>query len=185
MKELLRELALTKTYQRSTVRKAGENLPEDRYRVGIEKPVWAEQLLWSTLNAVGEGKKGVNPRETEGIADLRKKFVTMFSNPAKEPEVDFSPSVRAALFLMNDSTVLGRLEPSGKNLVARLIALKDTKQIADEAYMAILTRVPTAEEYKDVEAFLAKTGLDESKKAKSLGMLAWALLTSTEFCLNH
>jgi len=190
MKDMLKELALSKTYQRSTVRKAGENPAEDRYRVGIEKPIWAEQLLWSTLTAIGEGAKDVNPREMKDVADLRKKFVTVFSNPAKEPEVDFSPSVRAALFLMNDSTVLGRLEPTGKNLVARLVAMKDAKQIADEVYLAVLTRAPTAEEYKDVEGFLAKVGVeggkaDDAKKAKGLGMLAWALLTSTEFCLNH
>jgi hypothetical protein len=185
MKSILRDLALTKTYQRTSLREADEQFAEDRYSVAIEKPVWAEQLLWSTLIATGSTKAIADLRKTEGVTDLRKKFLTAFANPAKEPEIDFAPSVKAALFLMNDSTILTWLEPSDENLIARLAALNDEKQIADEVYLAVLSREPTDAERNDVAAFLKKSGLEEQKKAKTLGMLAWALLSSTEFCFNH
>lgn len=185
MKSVLKDLTLTKTYQRSSERKSGDKVAEDRYRVAIEKPLWAEQLLWSTLVAAGTGKAGVDPRKTEGVADLRKKFLTAFANPAKEPEIDFAPSVKAALFVMNDSTILGRLEPGNGNLVARLLTIKDDKQLADEVYLAVLGREPSADERKDIAEFVKKAGDDEKQKAKTLGLLAWALLSSTEFCLNH
>lgn len=185
MNSVLKDLALTKTYQRTSVRTPGEQPAEDRYRVAIEKPMWAEQLLWSTLTAVGTGKSGVDPRNTDGMADLRKKFLTAFANPASEPEIDFAPSVKAALFIMNDSTILTWLEPAKENLVTRLVTLNDERQIAEEVYLAVLSREPTDDERQDVAAFVKKSGLDEKKKAKTLGMLAWALLSSTEFCLNH
>ena len=185
MKSVLKDLALTKTYQRTSVRSPGEQPAEDRYRVAIEKPVWAEQLLWSTLTAAGTGKSGVDPRHTDGMADLRKKFLTAFANPANEPEIDFAPSVKAALFIMNDSTILTWLEPAKENLVTRLVTLNDERQIAEEVYLAVLSREPTDDECHDVAEFIKKSGWDEKKKAKTLGMLAWALLSSTEFCLNH
>ncbi len=185
MKSILRDLALTKTYQRTSLRESGERLAQERYRVAIEKPVWAEQLLWSALTATGSTKSNVDLRKTEGVADLRRKFLNAFANPAKEPEIDFSPSVKAALFLMNDSTILAWLEPADENLIARLVALSDEKQIADEVYMAVLSREPTDDERKEVAAFLTKSGHEEKKRTKTLGMLAWALLSSTEFCLNH
>lgn len=185
MKSLLKDLSLTKTYQRSTARKADDKIAEDRYRVGLEKPVWAEQLLWSMLTAVGDGKEGFNPRAVADVENLRKKFLTAFANPAKEPEIEFAPSVKAALFVMNDSTVMSRLEPVGDNLVARLSAMKDATQIAAEVYLAVLSREPTDEERGEIVELVNKTATDETKRSKTLGMIAWALLSSTEFCLNH
>jgi hypothetical protein len=185
MKSVLRDLALTKTYQRSSVRPPGETVPEDRYRVAIEKPLWAEQLLWSTLVATGPGTADDDPRKTDRVADLRKKFLVAFANPAKDPEIDFAPSVKAALFVMNDSTILGRLAPANGNLIARLLAMTDESQRVDEVYLAVLGRMPTADERADVAGVLQRHAGDEKQQARTLGLVAWALLSSTEFCLNH
>ena len=65
------------------------------------------------------------------------------------------------------------------------MTLNDERQIAEEVYLAVLSREPTDDERQDVAVFVKKSGLDEKRKAKTLGMLAWALLSSTEFCLNH
>lgn len=182
----LKELTLSKTYQRTTAVVEGQERPaEDRYRVAIERPLWAEQILWSTLTATGNGAADFDPRKSEGVDDVRKKFVVAFANPAKEPEIDFAPSVKAALFVLNEKTIFERLKPANGNLIARVSAMTDSQKIAEEIYLAVLTRLPTAEETKDIVDLLAKAPSEPEKRARTLGHIAWALLASTEFCLNH
>ena len=82
------------------------------------------------------------------VDDVRKKFVTAFANPPKEPEIDFSPSVKAALFVLNEKTIFERLKPSGGNLIERVTAMTDPQKIAEEIYLAVLTRLPSADETK-------------------------------------
>ena len=52
--------------------------------------------------------------------DWQAKFDKALANPAREPEVGHNPTVKAALFLMHDTTLLGWLQPAGDNLTARL-----------------------------------------------------------------
>ncbi len=46
----------------------------------------------------------------------------------------------------------------------------------------MLTRLPTAEEKAEVADYLKKNA---NRRGTALGQLAWALLASTEFCVNH
>ena len=39
-------------------------------------------------------------------------FLKAFPNPPRQPEVEFEPTVKSALFLMNEQRVLALLEPS-------------------------------------------------------------------------
>jgi hypothetical protein len=47
----------------------------------------------------------------------------------------------------------------------------------------VLTRLPSAEEKAEVAAFMEKN--PGERRIKALGRLAWALLASTEFGVNH
>lgn len=54
IKWLLRELALSATYQRSSRLPAGvTTAPADRFRYALEKPISADTLMWSMLTATG------------------------------------------------------------------------------------------------------------------------------------
>ncbi len=53
---------------------------------------------------------------------------------------------------------------------------------AAELYLSVLTRLPTADEKKMVAEYLAKNA---ERRPAARGHLAWALLASTEFCVNH
>ena len=99
-----------------------------------------------------------------------------------EPEGEFAPSLRAALFLMNDAELLKLLEPQPGNLLTRLQSLDTPERIADELYLSVLSRRPTADEVADVADQLQRAS---AKKDFALKQLAWALLASTEFCVNH
>jgi len=172
---LLREIALSETYQRSSILpKEGDQLPPASFLAALEKRVSAEQLLRSMLEATGARAPNVDALQT--------KFVRAFAGPRREPEDEINPSLKAALFVLNDNTVLTWLTPQPGNLVDRLMKLDAADQIADELYLSVLTRRPTAEERQDVADYLAKKA---DRRAAALGHLAWALLASTEFCVNH
>ena len=181
MKWLLRELALTRTYQRAGAADfALDTVPPQSYRIALEKPLSSEQLLASILRATG--KLDEIKDDAKQLAELQTKFDKSFANPAREPEVEHSPTVKAALFLLNDSTVLGWLKPEKNNLTARLAALSEPEKLADELYISVLSRPPTDEEKADVAAYLGKHA---DSREKAIRNLAWSLLASSEFCTNH
>jgi hypothetical protein len=208
VKWLLRELALTRAYGRSSLLPEGvDDLPPDRFLVFNEKPLSAEQLFHSASLATGmaqavaaetEAKlRAEDPRLADltgddatrraemidtQLAAARTAFLGAFANPPREPETEFSPSVKAALFVLNAETVLGWLPPRPGNLTARLLELTDDAVVADELYLSVLARPATDEERSAVAEHLARHADD---RAKALAQFAWALLASTEFCVNH
>lgn len=159
LKWLVREIVLTKAYQRTSLDPAA----------AVEKRLTAEQLFAAVTTAT----------ETKPSEPLRAKFLKAFANQPREPEDEVTPSLKAALFLLHDKDVLELLKPKDGNLIARLAMLD---QPAEELYLAVLSRPPTADEPATVTAFLAKHA---DRKADALGKLAWALLASTEFGVNH
>jgi hypothetical protein len=52
----------------------------------------------------------------------------------------------------------------------------------EELYVAVLSRTPDADERLEAVQMLAKHA---ERRTAALGRLAWALLTSTEFGVNH
>ncbi len=174
MKWLMREIALSQAYQRSSLIPAGSEPPDPRYfAVALEKRLTADQLLHSMATATGADAKAEEK--------LRPRFLKAFANQPREPEDEITPSLKAALFVLHDEAVLALVKPANGNLVDRLAKLSDDR-IAEELYLSILTRKPTAEESATV-AKVWKT--DPSKKADAAGRLAWALLASMEFSINH
>ena len=191
IKWLLRELALTRAYQRSSVLPAGlerEPLPE-KYVVSIEKPLSTEQMLWSILQATGEVARyqpapsaDGKPKPNPPLDDLRKSFLAAFANPPRDPEGEFAPSVKAALFLSNDGKVLELLKPREGNLADLMVKETDEAKLSDTLFHAVLTRSPSAEEAQAVAQFLAARS---DQRDKAVAQAIWALISSTEFCVNH
>lgn len=191
MKWLLRELALTECYQRTSITQ-GKPPSWKTYSVANEKRLSAEQLFWSTIIATGELDRigaSVGSDLEQAIAgadqlvELQKLFLKTFANPPKQPEVDFEPTVKAALFLMHDQRLLALVRAQPRNLVDRLSKLSDVKQIADALFLGVLSREPTDQDVSDVTEFLADRVGDQ--RTEAIGQLLWALLSSTEFCVNH
>ncbi|MBI3858348.1 MAG: DUF1553 domain-containing protein, partial [Planctomycetes bacterium] len=164
------------------------------------KPLSAEQMAWATMSATGvldrllkgpipEGSKfttkdylsGKSATPPSSLPDILKLFASVFGNAEGEPEIGFQPSMTQAIFLMNDKLVLGWLKPADDNLVARLSKLSGDA-VAEELYISVLTRMPDAAERKEVASYLERNG---KQRDAALGELAWALVASTEFRMNH
>lgn len=182
MRWLLGELALSDAYQRSSVLPSAEEVPPQSYRVANEKRLSAEQLLASVLAATGPWPAAPADEASHSApAKLPAAFVKAFANPPQEPETEFSPSLKSALFLLNDPLVLELLVPREGNLLDRLVKGPDASA-ADELYQSILSREPSDEERTAVNEYLTKHA---DRRQAALADLAWSLLASTEFAVNH
>ena len=184
VKWMLRELALSKTYGRGSLLPEGvDQVPAESFRVAIERPLSAEQWLQAMLRSTGTtiatAAEGKEPSEMDVV---RKKFLAAMANPPREPEIDYSPTVRSALFLRNDAQILKWLEPHQGNLADRLSKQDNARLLAEELYLSVLTRKPNDEETAGSAAYLEKNG---QRRTKRIGHLIWALITSTEFSTNH
>lgn len=218
IKAYLRELALSETYQRSSVLPAdvsAADLPEDRFAVAIIKPLLPEQLAASIMQATGfttarrddavAEMKNADPRFFDILeADEKRRtqqavlieealfgkmtgninsFVSVFAGLPGTPQNTAESTVHQALFIANGGTVQGLLNPAGTNLMGRVAALEDPAAVAEELYLAIFSRRPSAEELTDVQLLLAdRTG---EQRTAVLKELAWAMLASSEFRFNH
>ena len=109
-------------------------------------------------------------------------FSATFGNPPGEAEVEFRPSVQQSLFLMNEQLIMQWLKPSEGNLIDRLTKIDKPEAIAVELYLSVLARLPDKDEQTIVVSFLHK---HVDRRDDALGELAWSLLTSAEFRLNH
>jgi hypothetical protein len=114
--------------------------------------------------------------------EIRALFMLTYAEQAGTPEVDFIPGLNKALFLMNDRLIQDWLKPQKGNLVQSLTKLNTPKAIAEEMYLSMLARLPEEEETAMVADYLTQ---NEKRRVEALGDLTWALLTSTEFRLNH
>jgi hypothetical protein len=84
--------------------------------------------------------------------------------------------------MANGTRVSGWLAPSSGNLLDRLSHERDPIRVADDLYLSIFARLSDGDERREVCEILAES---PSEPGGSLGQLAWALLASAEFRLNH
>lgn len=110
-------------------------------------------------------------------------FINTFgSQPGQPEDQGFDATLDQTLFLRNGGTIRAWLAPRPGNLTDRLAKLVEPRAVAEELFLSVLTRLPTAEEEKEVADCLARRTSD---RAAALQDLAWALLASAEFRFNH
>jgi hypothetical protein len=189
LREFTRELVLTRAWQRTNVGSAAEQF---LYQYGREKRLSAEQLLASMLTACGPAAQLTSTQpetaaataqssETAEQKAVREAFIKAFGNVPQEAELEFAPSLKSALFVMNDPLVLRLLLPVEGNLADRLAKQDTPDGLAEELYLSVLSRFPDEAEKELVRGYLQK----QPDRPTAVSNLIWSLLASTEFCLNH
>ena len=120
--------------------------------------------------------------------------MTYFGGVAGQPQenAEATSTVDQALFLTNGEPIRSWLNPAPGWLVGRCNALTDPSAVAEELYLSVLSRRPTADERAEVASYLAsrttnlaKTQNPAQERLAALRELAWGLLASTEFRFNH
>jgi hypothetical protein len=197
IKLFLREIALSKTYQRSSRRETADvNAPQPadaQFAQSLLRPLSPAQLAWSVMRATGEtdvhrqalGDKYTEPALYEKLAGYEQRFVQLFGGEPGHPPDSFESTTAQVLFLANDPAIIGFVKPKAGNLADRLSKLPEDnrQQIADELFLSTLTRRPTADDVQDVSGFLA--GQAGAARAAAIEELIWAAISSSEFRFNH
>ncbi len=187
LKWLLREIAMSETYQRSSLQLDPSKPTEPGlFLVAQERRLSAEQILASVLLVAGDADRLAAPAADLPVlatADqIRKGFVDALANDARDPEEAVSATVKAALFWRNDNLVQQLLKRRTGNLIDRLMAQTDDAAVADDLYVSILSRRPTTDEQAELTAFLKRF---PDAREVTIRDAAWALLASIEFGVNH
>jgi hypothetical protein len=203
IKVFLREIALSKTYQRSSRGEEaspggapGAEKPQTsdaQFAQALLKPLSPAQFAWSVMQATGEvdanrlalGDKASEATLHEKLIGYEQRFVQLFGGEPGHPRETFEATTDQALFLANDPAIAWFLKPKTGNLAERLLKLPadNPQQIADELFLSTLTRRPTAEDIQDVTGFLA--GLTGEPRSLAVQELIWATISSSEFRFNH
>jgi hypothetical protein len=207
VKWLMREIVLSQTWQRSSRLPEGVDTPKpDRFLVAIERPLMAEQLLASVIQAT-ESAESLKPEtatpteptsnsnktatdesnlddgsEAPTLAELKTAFAGAFANEAREPEGEFKATVKGALFWRNSAEVQKLLHRRPGNLIDRLMKIEQLDSLIEELYLAVLSRFPSPDETTVMTSFINSADVERETAIRDA---AWALLTSVEFSVNH
>ncbi len=191
LKHLLKTIAASAAYQRSSAARAGNARDTRNYARYFKKRMPAEVLLDAIgqVTGVPENFRG-HPEGTRAIqmwdSRLDVDFLETFGRPVRqsvcECERPTEGSVPQMLHLMNSFTMQERLtrDPSLVSSLAK--STKSEDEIVQELYLSALSRYPTAEELG-----VAKAAFTREKVTRKQGVedVLWALLNSAEFILNH
>ncbi|QDU31417.1 Bacterial Ig-like domain (group 2) [Anatilimnocola aggregata] len=195
LKSLLKTIALSRTYQQSTTTNATNVRDEQNYSRALLKRMDAEVLLDALCQATGiqeryEGAQA-NTRAIElWDSQVDHYFLKLFGRPVRVTACDCErvsePSVAQVLHLLNSQRVQEKLSHDGGS-VARLV--KEQSQddrLAEELYLTIFSRQPTAEESQTAVNYLQTAGkAGPAARRTAAEDLAWTMLNSLEFVFNH
>ncbi|MBI3409312.1 MAG: DUF1800 family protein [Planctomycetes bacterium] len=193
MKAFIREILLSRTYQRSSEAPSADSESDPRtFAVAALRPLSPEQLAWSMMQATGlldaerkaQGAKVNEAATRTKLAGNVQTFVNLFGSQPGTPTdpSQFEATLDQTLFVSNGNLLRDWLAQRPGSLTHRLAEIKESGSLAEELYLSVLSRLPSADESKEVADFLARRSSDRSV---ALQDLAWALLSSAEFRFNH
>jgi len=193
LRELIRAIAASRTYQHSTKPNATNSRDEQNYSRGLLKSMDAEVLLDAVCQATGVPEKfeGV-PAGSRAIqlwdSQVDHYFLRLFGRPTRqtvcECERVTEPSVAQVLHMLNSERVQEKLTHEN-GFVAKLAKREsDNARAADELYLNLFSRLPTDSERQVAVEYLGRAS-DSAARRTALEDLAWTMLNSLEFVFNH
>jgi hypothetical protein len=176
LKLLARAIVTSRTYQQTS--RPGSQADNDAHlfaRMPI-KSLTPEQLYDSLVVVLGP------PAKTPAIdtrLGARSEFCQFFAGDGDPDPTRYERGIPHVLRLMNSPQFAGR---SIATLVSRIAAENAPDAAVEELFLTVLSRRPTASELNLVRDQLASGAVAQDA---ALRELAWALLMSSEFSLNH
>lgn len=192
LKELMRAILRSATYQRSSEPLPGNQADSRFYSRCYPKRLKAEVLLDALSKVTGSAtqfkdqKAGARALELADSA-IPSYFLSTFGRPLRiitcECERSDEPSMTQVLHLYNGDTLNAKLQAADNRLSSQLAAGLAPEQIIAELYLSALCRPPRESEQAKLLAVLAEAPPEEKRQA--LEDLYWSVLTSREFLFNH
>ena len=164
VRRLVRGIVLSRVYALGVA--ADRSPAPETFAQALERPLTAEQIARSWRVAAGW------PPHEDGL----RRAVT-----AALPDVlprDYNATFQQAQFLTQSAGLAELLRPAPGNTADRLAAIRDVRGQVNEAFRAVLGRLPDAEEAARVETFLRER---RDTPTDAIRDLLWALMTNSEF----
>lgn len=204
LKSLMRTILQSETYQRSSTA-----LPENAGDTRFYSHYYPRRLMAEVMHDAIAQITGVPTRfrvdrrnQNQGLGEFYPMgfralqlpdtrtdsyFLKAFGRPEREKTCECErtdePSVTQVLHLANGETINKKLEARECRVSALLADQASNERIVEAAYLAALSRYPTAAEKEKFVAALAAAG--ESERRTVIEDVYWALLSSKEFLFNH
>jgi hypothetical protein len=203
LRAFMREILQSETYQRTSTPLPGNKADARFYSRYYPRRLMAEVLhdavaqvtrvptIFKTKNPYDAGDKGdAFPAGWRSVqlpdVNTDSYFTRAFGRPLREQtcecERTVEPNVTQALHLANGDTINAKLRDASGVVAGAVAAGKPVEQWLDDAYLAALSRLPTAAEKEAVSRAMTE-GKDEQRLV--VEDVYWALLSSREFIFNH
>lgn len=190
LKQFIRTLAASRTYQLSATPNDTNAQDEQNYSRALFKRLPAEVLFDAVCQVTGVPEKfdGV-PSGTRAIqlwdSQTQHYFLKLFGRPVRvtacECERNSEASIAQVLHLLNSPNLQSKLSHANGQLARLVASHPDNAKLADELYLTFFSRMPTATERQLVAKHLAAS----PDRQQSVEDYAWSLLNAVEFVFNH
>jgi len=201
LKYLFKEIAMSKSYQRSSYMH-GDTIPAvNKYYNAAIKPLSPEQFAWTLLQSLGEVQKQTKAAEAAllskdkefdtgtaaGQVLVEAKVTAALQGPldaivavfaSQNTALKFTASANHALYLINGPEIAERLTPGGGYLIDELLACEEDATMIETLYLHLYSRKPLPAESKLAQEFIATAG---DGKLLAVQELMRTLLCSAEY----
>ena len=181
LQSMFRAITLSRAYRLSS----GSDTPDRSRRQYFAqmnvKALTAEQVYDCITVATLLGQEGTQFNLERVGNSARDQFIALFRTPAGR-RTEYQGGIPQALTLMNGGLIEGATGHSTSGLLKTLHApfLNDDQRI-EILYLATLSRLPHADEWETIRAFVKQSADADQARADIL----WSLLNSAEFSMNH
>jgi hypothetical protein len=195
LRALLKTICASRVYQHSAKTNETNLRDEQNYSRALLKRMDAEVLLDAVCQVTGVSEKFDGaPAGTRAIelwdSQIEHYFLRLFGRPVRQTACEceriVEPSVAQVLHLLNSERVDSKLRHEAGR-VAQLVAREsDNGKLADELYLTVFARFPTAAERATaVEHLNIAAAGDVAARREKTEDLLWTMLNSLEFVFNH
>ena len=190
LKQFIRTLTASRTYQLSATPNDTNAQDEQNYSRALFKRLPAEVLLDAVSQVTGVPEKfdGV-PNGARAIqlwdSQTQHYFLKLFGRPVRvtacECERNSEASIAQVLHLLNSPNLHAKLTHADGQLARLNAAHPDNSKLADELYLTFFSRLPSDAERQLVAKHLAAS----PDRQQAVEDYAWSLLNAVEFVFNH
>jgi hypothetical protein len=186
LRRLIRVIASTQVFRldSATDHEVGE--PEERaWAVFPLSRLRPEQVAGSVLQSAAVATLNADTHIAVRLIrqGQQNQFVQRYGDTGEDEFDNRGGTIPQRLLLMNGELVRDRVQDNPSTATGRIAWMApDDPKAVEVAYLAVLSRRPTAEEAAHFEAALRDKNL---KRGQHLEDLYWALINSTEFSWNH
>jgi Protein of unknown function (DUF1553)/Protein of unknown function (DUF1549) len=198
LKHIYRLILNSKTYQLSSIPRTGNPAGAVNFAYYPLRRLDAEVLIdaLGQITGTSEEYSSAIPERFTFInqgqrsvtlpdGSITSSFLELFGRPSRdtgtESERTNRPSADQRLYFLNSTHIEQKLE-QGPKLQYIIRNTKDPKALVNTLYLMILSRFPTDDELKTIEAY-SRSGVVRGRETTV--DLAWALINSAEFLYRH